>query len=158
MNGRLLATGTAVAIALTLTACGGGHPLASLTAGGAQQTQQTEPSAPVAASSSLGDSGAFAALSSRDADVEACRNLQQAVAAFLADKNQDTMDSVAAALADRPGAAMSPSLDSAFSALSDDVQNAMLGDTAAATAQSDEAAVANGCASAGVRLPAGFTD
>jgi hypothetical protein len=84
-----------------------------------------------------------------------CR--QKAATAFLANKNQDTLDAFAAALADRPGAAISPSLDAAFSALSDDVQNEMLGDSAAATGQSDENAVAEGCASARVQMPAGFS-
>jgi hypothetical protein len=124
---------------MPLTACGGSSPLVP---------SVTKPTT---------NGSVFSTLSSNDADVQACTNLQKASAAFIANKNQDTLDAFATALADRPGAAMSPSLDAAFSALSDDVQNALLTDVAAPTAQTDESAVADGCASVGVRMPAGFT-
>jgi len=139
MNRKWLFAGITAAIVVPLTACGGTGPLAQ------SATTQTA------------NGAVFSTLSSKDADVQACTNLQQAAAAFLANKNQDTLDAFAIALADRPGAAMSPSLDAAFSALSDDVQNAMLTDSAFGTAQTDENAVADGCASAGVRMPDGFT-
>jgi hypothetical protein len=83
--------------------------------------------------------------------------VQKAAAAFLANKNQDTLDAFAAALAARPGAAMSPSLDAAFSALSGDIESEMLTGTAAVGGQSDQNAVAQECASAGVQMPPGFT-
>lgn len=121
MNKKLLIAGFAAAIAIPLTACGGG-----------------------------------AAAGGNQADVQACTNLQKTASAFLANKNQDTLDAFASALATRPGA-MSPSLDAAFSALSDDIQNEMLTDSTPATAQTDESAVADGCASAGVPMPSGFT-
>jgi hypothetical protein len=139
MNKKWLFAGITAAIVVPLAACGGTSPLAP------SATTQTA------------NGAVFSTLSSKDADVQACANLQKAAAAFLANKNQDTLDAFAIALADRPGAAMSPSLDAAFSALSDDVQNEMLTDSAASTAQTDENAVADGCASAGVRMPDGFT-
>lgn len=142
MNRKLHIAGLAMAIAIPLTACGGGGtPAAS--ANGA-----TAPKA---------NGGPVTTISSNAADVQACTNLQKAATAFLANKNQDTLDAFAAALAARPGAAMSPSLDAAFSALSDDVQNEMLTDSAAATGQTDQNEVAQACASVGVRMPAGFT-
>jgi hypothetical protein len=145
-NGKLLVAGMAVAIAIPLTACAGGNSPASPANGGGQQpAAATAGGAPVST------------LSGDAADVQACTNLKQAATAFLANKNQDNLDAFAVALAARPGAAMSPSLDSAFSALSDDVQNEMLGDSAAVSGQSDQNAVAEGCASAGVPMPAGFT-
>ncbi len=130
----LLVAGMAVAIAIPLTACGGGSPLASPASG-----------------------GRVSATSGDEADVQACTTLKTAAATFLANKSQDNLDAFAAALADRPGPAMSPSLDTAFGALSDDIQNEMLGDSAAAAGVSDQNAVAEGCAGAGVQMPAGFT-
>lgn len=142
MNRKGLIAGLAMTIAIPLTACsGGGTPAAS--ANGA-----TVPAA---------NGGPVSTTSGNQADVQACTNLQKAATAFLANKNQDTLDAFAAALANRSGAAMSPSLDAAFSALSDDVQNEILTDSASPTAQVDENAVADGCASAGVQMPAGFT-
>lgn len=138
MNKKLFVAGIAAAIAVPLSACGGGV------------------AAPSAATTSAANGSALST-SSNAADVQACTNLQKAAAAFLANKNQDTLNTFAAALADRPGAAMSPSLESAFSALSDDVQNEILTDSSAVTGQTDENAVAAGCASAGVQMPAGFT-
>jgi len=137
MNGKLLIAGMTVAIAIPLTACGGGGI--------------APPSANGAATANGGR------VSANQADVQACTNLQKAAAAFLANKNQDTLDAFAAALAARPGGAMSPSLDAAFNALSDDIQNEVLTGDAAATGQTDQNAVADGCASAGVQMPAGFT-
>jgi hypothetical protein len=142
MNRKLYTAAFAAAIGIPLTACGGGGSPAS-SANGA-----TAPTA---------NGGPITTISSNQADVQACTNLQKAATAFLANKNQDTLDAFAAALAARPGAAMSPSLDAAFSALSDDVQNEMLTGSAPATGQSDEDAVAEACAAAGVRMPAGFT-
>jgi hypothetical protein len=142
MNGKLHIAGLAVAIAIPLTACGGGGNLAA-PANGA-----TAPTA---------NGGPVSTLSSNQADVQACTDLQKSAAAFLANKNQDTLNAFAISLAARSGAAMSPSLDAAFSALSGDVQDEMLTGTAEATAQSDENSVAEGCASIGVRMPAGFT-
>jgi hypothetical protein len=150
MNGKSLAAGIMMAIVIPLTACGGGSTPAPPTNGGTQQS--------VAAATPTADVGLGSTLSSKDADVLACTDLQKAAAAFLANKNQDTLDAFEAALTDRPGAAMSPSLDSAFSALSDDVENEMMGDSSPATMQSDEDAVAAGCARVGVQMPAGFTD
>src|SRR5215472_13446571 len=98
MNGKLLIAGMTVAIAIPLTACGGGGI--------------APPSANGAATANGGR------VSANQADVQACTNLQKAAAAFLANKNQDTLDAFAAALAARPGGAMSPSLDAAFNALS----------------------------------------
>jgi hypothetical protein len=142
MNRKLHIAGLAMAIAIPLTACGGG---------GTPATSANGAAAPTA------NGGPVTNMTGNKADVQACTNLQKAATAFLANKNQDTLDAFAAALAARPGAAMSPSLDAAFSALSGDVQNEMLTDSSAATGQADQNAVAAGCASAGVRMPAGFT-
>jgi hypothetical protein len=139
MNKKLYIAAFAAAIAIPLTACGGGG------------TSANDPTAPAAHGSPA------STISSNQADVQACTKLQTTTTAFLANKNQDTLNAFAAALAARPGAAMSPSLDAAFSALSDDVQNELLSDSVPATAQSDENAVAQGCASVGVPMPAGFT-
>jgi hypothetical protein len=137
MNGKLLIAGMTVAIAIPLTACGGGGI------------------APANGAATNG--GGASAISSNQADVLACTNLQKAAAAFLANKNQDTLDALATALAAPPGAGMSSSLDSAFTALSTDVQYEMTSGVAFGTSQADENAVADGCASAGVQMPSGFT-
>lgn len=142
MNGKLRIAGLAVAIAIPLTACGGGGTPATSANGAAARTA---------------NGGPISTIGSNAADVQACTNLQKTATAFLANKNQDTLDAFAAALAARPAAAMSRSLDAAFSALSDDVQNEMLTDSAAVAGQSDESAVAQACASVGVQMPAGFT-
>jgi hypothetical protein len=149
MNKKMILAGMTVAIAIPLTACGGGTSLSSPASGGGQQAAAT--TAPASGG------GPVSTTSGDQADVQACTNLKKAATAFLANKNQDNLDAFATALADRPGAAMSPSLEAAFSALSDDVQNEMLTGSAAATGQSDQNAVAAGCASAGVQMPAGFT-
>lgn len=142
MNRKLHIAGLAVAIAIPLTACGGsGTPAASANGG----------------TGSTANGGPVTTISSNAADVQACTNLQKTATAFLANKNQATLDAFATALAARPGAAMSPSLDAAFSALSDDVQNEMLTGSSAVAGQSDEDAVAQACARVGVRMPAGFT-
>lgn len=142
MNRKLHIAGFAVAIAIPLTACGGGGTPAASANGGTRSTA---------------NGGPVTTISSNAADVQACTNLQKTATAFLANKNQDTLDAFAAALAARPGAAMSPSLDAAFSALSDDVQNEMLTGSSAVAGQSDEDAVARACARVGVPMPAGFT-
>lgn len=148
---KYLVAGIVAAMAILLTACGGGNfAVPPANGGGQQPTTATTPTPTV-------DGGLGSTMSSNQADVQACTNLKKAAAAFIANENQDTLDAVAAALAARPGAAMSPSLNAAFGALSDDVQNEMMGDSAGATGQSDQNAVAAGCASAGVPMPAGFT-
>jgi hypothetical protein len=141
MNGKLLIAGMTVAIAIPLTACGGGG--AALSANGG-----TAPT---------GNGGGASTISSNQADVQACTNLQKAAAAFLANKNQDTLSALASALAAPPGAGESSSLNSAITALSTDVQYEITSGVAFGTSQMDENAVADGCASAGVKMPAGFT-
>lgn len=96
MNRKLHIAGFAVAIAIPLTACGGGGTPAASANGGTRSTA---------------NGGPVTTISSNAADVQACTNLQKTATAFLANKNQDTLDAFAAALAARPGAAMSPSLD-----------------------------------------------
>src|SRR5262249_35440926 len=142
MNRKLHIAAFAAAIAIPLTACSGG---------GTPATSANGATAPAA------NGGPVSTVSSNNADVQACANLQKAATAFLGNKNQDTLDALATALAARPGAAMSPSLDAAFSALSDDIQNEMLTGTSAPLGQSDQDAVAEGCAGVGVHMPAGFT-
>jgi len=144
MNKKLHIAGLAMAmaIAIPLTACGGG---------GTAATSANGATAPTAAG------GPVTTLGGNQADVQACTNLQKTATAFLANKSQDTLDAFATALAARPGAAMSPSLDAAFGALSDDVQSEILTGTSVSTARTDENAVAEGCAGVGVQMPAGFT-
>jgi hypothetical protein len=144
---------------LSVAACGSSAPTpapavtapASSPSPAATQAAVSSPSAPAAAGG-LGET-----LSSHDADVQACTGVQKTYAAFQADKSTDNENAFAISLAAVPGAAMTPSLFTAFQALSGDVQDAQLSGTQDPTSQADEQAVADGCAAAGVPMPAGFT-
>ena len=149
-----------IAIAgLSVAACGSSAPAVTPPASSpssaatqpASQPAVSSPSTPAAAGG-LGET-----LSSNAADVQACTGVQKAYAALQADGSQDNVNAFAVSLAAVPGAAMTPSLFTAFQALSSDVQDAQLTGTQDPTSQADEQAVADGCATAGVTMPSGFS-
>lgn len=173
MHVRAIATGlgTLALAGISLTACSAtaSHPASAPVVTATHPAATTPATAPAA---SVPDSapGAYQSYDSSApggydgsnpggyTDAQDCTTLGNDYTTFAASKSsQDLFAFQTDLTADGSGLTDSPTLASAATALSHDVNVVAQGGQAPASSTSDEQAVANACSAVGVQLPAGFT-